>query len=300
MPPASSSGFRRPGGITLLAVLQFISAFICLLVAVIGIGAGLIGDTGETGSILFGSVLLGAAGSLQLACGLGLWRLQPYGRTIQLVFSWIGLLGFPIGTIVSIVILLYLRKPGIKILFSGRPATEFTTNELAQVTAVTEGSMGVVLAAVVIVVVLVAMTGIVAAIAIPGLLRARMAGNEAATIGTMRAINSAQASYYAQCDGYAPDLPGLKNGIEFLLQEPASAVTVTRNGYNITLEPAETAVLVQNPRAGCAGTVTDFFARADPVTPGSSGIRYFATDARGTIYQSTTPMSDTDTATPLQ
>ncbi|MYK90064.1 MAG: prepilin-type N-terminal cleavage/methylation domain-containing protein, partial [Acidobacteria bacterium] len=41
--------------------------------------------------------------------------------------------------------------------------------------------------------IVVAIIGIIAAIAAPGLLRARMAGNEASAIGSLRAINSAQA-----------------------------------------------------------------------------------------------------------
>ena len=43
--------------------------------------------------------------------------------------------------------------------------------------------------------IVVAIIGIIAAIAVPGLLRARMSGNESSAIGSMRAINSAQASY---------------------------------------------------------------------------------------------------------
>ena len=43
--------------------------------------------------------------------------------------------------------------------------------------------------------------GIVAAIAIPGLLRARMGGNEASAIGTMRAMSSAQATFAATHEG---------------------------------------------------------------------------------------------------
>ena len=41
--------------------------------------------------------------------------------------------------------------------------------------------------------IVVAIIGIIAAIAIPGLLRARMAGNEASAIGSVRAVNSAEA-----------------------------------------------------------------------------------------------------------
>ena len=46
--------------------------------------------------------------------------------------------------------------------------------------------------------IVVAIIGIIAAIAVPGLLRARMSGNEASAIGSLRAINSGQASYLVE------------------------------------------------------------------------------------------------------
>src|SRR5262245_53455429 len=47
--------------------------------------------------------------------------------------------------------------------------------------------------------IVVAIIGIIAAIAVPGLLRARMSGNEASAIGSLRAINSGEASYSSSC-----------------------------------------------------------------------------------------------------
>src|ERR671923_213978 len=49
--------------------------------------------------------------------------------------------------------------------------------------------------------IVVAIIGIIAAIAVPGLLRARQSGNEASAIGSMRAINSAQVTFAASCGG---------------------------------------------------------------------------------------------------
>ena len=49
--------------------------------------------------------------------------------------------------------------------------------------------------------IVVAIIGIIAAIAIPGLLRARMSGNEASAIGSVRAVHSAQATFAASCGG---------------------------------------------------------------------------------------------------
>ena len=64
--------------------------------------------------------------------------------------------------------------------------------------------------------IVVAIIGIIAAIAVPGLLRARMSGNEASAIGSMRAVNTAQQNYSQQCNGYAPLLTELKLAGNFL------------------------------------------------------------------------------------
>ena len=62
--------------------------------------------------------------------------------------------------------------------------------------------------------IVVAIIGIIAAIAVPGLLRARMSGNEASAIGSLRAINSAEVAYSssAASGGYAILLGVLADG----------------------------------------------------------------------------------------
>ena len=51
--------------------------------------------------------------------------------------------------------------------------------------------------------IVVAIIGIISAIAVPGLLRARMSGHEASAIGSLRAINSSQQAYSSACaNGY--------------------------------------------------------------------------------------------------
>ena len=59
--------------------------------------------------------------------------------------------------------------------------------------------------------IVVAIIGIIAAIAVPGLLRARQSGNEASAIGSVRALNSSEATYSASCGGggYASTLAAL-------------------------------------------------------------------------------------------
>ncbi len=59
--------------------------------------------------------------------------------------------------------------------------------------------------------IVVAIIGIIAAIAVPGLLRARMAGNEASAIGSLRTVNSSQQAFSSSCANgfYATDMPAL-------------------------------------------------------------------------------------------
>src|SRR5713226_7296610 len=62
--------------------------------------------------------------------------------------------------------------------------------------------------------IVVAIIGIIAAIAVPGLLRARISGNEASAIGSLRAVGSAQSTFAASCANgmYAQTLDILGTG----------------------------------------------------------------------------------------
>jgi type IV pilus assembly protein PilA len=145
----------------------------------------------------------------------------------------------------------------------------------------------------------VAIIGIVAAIAVPGLLRARTSSNEASAIGSLRTINSGQASYASSCaaGGYAIDLkdlvkaaPGSNQG--FVSPDLYSNLVV-KSGYTVSLaKDAGAGVLDVGTGAstcnGSASTPASFYvATADPVTANKTGTRYFATDARGAIFYDT-------------
>jgi len=140
--------------------------------------------------------------------------------------------------------------------------------------------------------IVVAIIGIIAAIAVPGLLRARMSGNEASAIGSLRAINSAESTYSSSCgaNGYAESL-------EDLIAAPASSTQgfispdlyqngVTKSGYVVNVSQDTSAVQIATTSKTCNSTASysAYFAEAHPVTPGSTGQRSFGTDARGTIY----------------
>jgi prepilin-type N-terminal cleavage/methylation domain-containing protein len=159
--------------------------------------------------------------------------------------------------------------------------------------------------------IVVAIIGIIAAIAVPGLLRARMSGNEASAIGSLRAIVSGQASFSSSCGngGYATSLEDLgtapDGGTAFISPDLGKADPVVKSGYEVELVGAEGAVQVADGDATCNGVVAEsaYFATANPQTHNGTGTRYFATDTRGTIFQDPAEAiveADIDDAAPVQ
>ena len=153
--------------------------------------------------------------------------------------------------------------------------------------------------------IVVAIIGIIAAIAVPGLMRARMSGNESSAIGSLRAINSAQSTYASSCanGGYATTLADLAlvppNSTAAFISpdlDPATAnagpTGVAKSGYDVLLA-AEAAAVAVTPAANtcnnsAAAAVSSYWASAVPLQLGSTGQRSFATDTRSTIFQDNT------------
>jgi type IV pilus assembly protein PilA len=147
--------------------------------------------------------------------------------------------------------------------------------------------------------IVVAIIGIIAAIAVPGLLRARMSGNEASALSSLRVINSANLNYNINCSnnsGYAPSLANLATpptggGQPFISPDlsAAAGVPVAKSGFNITYTVSNvvaTAPLTCNGAA--AGSVAaNYLAVADPQSWGASGNRHFGTSESQTIFQET-------------
>jgi type IV pilus assembly protein PilA len=140
--------------------------------------------------------------------------------------------------------------------------------------------------------IVVAIIGIIAAIAVPGLLRARMSGNEASAIGSLRAINSAESTYSSSCggNGYAENLVDLytppAGSTAGFISPDLNADGVTKSGYIVNLDQDTSAVAIATTSQTCNGSnsFSAYFAEAHPATVGSTGQRSFATDTRGTIY----------------
>jgi prepilin-type N-terminal cleavage/methylation domain-containing protein len=140
--------------------------------------------------------------------------------------------------------------------------------------------------------IVVAIIGIIAAIAVPGLMRARMSGNEASAIGSLRAINSSQSTFASSCGqgNYAGTLVGLAsapNGSgEGFISRDLAADPATKSGYTISLT-AGSAAPTGVTSCSSATLVQTYIAYGAPTVPNSTGTRYFGTNQGGTIYQNT-------------
>ena len=150
--------------------------------------------------------------------------------------------------------------------------------------------------------IVVAIIGIIAAIAVPGLLRARISGNEASAIGSLRATSSAQSTFAASCANglYAQTMDilgtGPSGGSAFISPDLGAAATNVKSGYSVSMTGTVATGLACN---GATSLASGFHAWADPIST-STGTRYFFTNTTGTIWQSTSSVgaSGSDSATP--
>lgn len=126
--------------------------------------------------------------------------------------------------------------------------------------------------------IVVAIILIIAAIAIPNLLRSRMAANEASAVGSMRTINTACVTYSTTYGTGFPALlanlkgPGPATAVQADLIDSVLA-TGTKSGYIFTYVAG----------AVVAGVIPTYTLNADPVNMGTTGQRHFFTDQSGVI-----------------
>jgi len=144
--------------------------------------------------------------------------------------------------------------------------------------------------------IVVGIIGIIAAIAVPGLIRARMSGNEASAIGSMRAIHNSEVTYAQACGGggYATSLddlaaPPTSGGSPFISPD-LNANGVVKAGYTIQIAPGTGASNVLAGGSTCNGSASQstYHATGTPATLGQSGTRAFATNNSGTVFQNFT------------
>lgn len=147
-------------------------------------------------------------------------------------------------------------------------------------------------------IIVVGILGVVSAITVPAVMRARITANETAVLGSMRAVNSAQAAYAgaASPGGYAVSFtilvqacPGSSHGFisPDLAGDPAQ-----KSGYTVALGPG---TMGAGP-ADCNGQATSvgYYLTAVPISVGLTGHRGFASTSPGVIYFTATGLAPTE------
>jgi type IV pilus assembly protein PilA len=137
--------------------------------------------------------------------------------------------------------------------------------------------------------IVVAIILIIAAIAIPNLLRSRMAANEASAVGSIRTMNTAAITFNSTYgDGFPPSLAVLGGTGAASCQNTQLLDTTLaggqKSGYNFALVPGTVAVVAAAVPAGCTAGFTDgYVVTATPQNVGTTGQRAFCSDASGVI-----------------
>jgi len=159
--------------------------------------------------------------------------------------------------------------------------------------------------------VVVGILGVIGAIAIPSLMRARINADEGSAIATLRAVNSAQASYVGAAGngGYAVLLATLAtpcpSTTHAFLSPDLSVDPAIKAGYRVTLAASASSVAAA-PDCNTTPTRTGFYSTAVPLDAGVSGHRAFASTAEGTIFVDSGGVAPTEAAiaahvaTPIQ
>jgi prepilin-type N-terminal cleavage/methylation domain-containing protein len=155
--------------------------------------------------------------------------------------------------------------------------------------------------------IVVAIIGIIAAIAVPGLLRARIAGNEASAIGSLRVINSANLNWMTNCAGgrgYADGLddlgiPPSSGGQPFISPDLSSSTTVSKSGYAVSYAAIGTAITGLTTCSTVTAATPFYNAFAAPLAPNTTGVRYFGSNEQQTLFEDadTSPAAVTFDAT---
>ena len=141
--------------------------------------------------------------------------------------------------------------------------------------------------------IVVAIIGIIAAIAIPSLLRARVSANESATIGDIRTVISGQANYAGAngglfesnyvclatkggCIGVPPP-----NSPTFL--DSQIAALIAKSGYVRVSEVGAVVPAALRPPGTSPTSINTFAYLTSPLSLGQTGVRGFGGDGSGVV-----------------
>ncbi len=142
--------------------------------------------------------------------------------------------------------------------------------------------------------IVVAIILIIAAIAIPNLLRSRIAANEASAVGSLRTLNTAEITYnttyptvgFTGLGALGPGTGTVSSTSAGMID--ANLASGTKSGYTFTVTP------------GSGAPIASYESTAAPVTPGTTGQRYFCSDTSGVIkYDATSTANCLTNGSPI-
>ena len=206
---------------------------------------------------------------------------EPSGKaTASLICGIFGFFVFPVPILAIIfghLALSEIKKSGGRLLGQGRA-----------IAGLVLGYTGIL--------VVVPMMLILAAIAIPNLLRARVAANEASAVSSMRTINAAEVTYRSAYPavGYACTFGALGGNAAHANSDAAGLLDAQlasgiKHGYRFEMASCEN-----------GGDEAKYQVIASPVTPGSSGTRTFCSDQTAVIKVSRQGEDCLESGTPLE
>ena len=145
----------------------------------------------------------------------------------------------------------------------------------------------------------VALIGMLATLAIPGLMRARVGAQSASALGTLRVVNSAQLSYAITCGlgFYAPGFVNLTHkppgAMEpYLDGSIATGATFVKSGYNFSMAGTAHAGAPGTCNGLAPGSAAPGYAVvADQLDAQPGKGRFFGTNSDGVIYEHTDTLS---------
>jgi prepilin-type N-terminal cleavage/methylation domain-containing protein len=141
--------------------------------------------------------------------------------------------------------------------------------------------------------IVVAIILIIAAIAIPNLLRAKMSANEASAVATLRTLNTSAVAYSTTYGAYPTNLTDLgpasspTSTAADLIDSVLSKDPATKSGYTFTWSGTAS-----------SGVIASYTLTAKPLTQGVTGQRGFFTDQSGVIRADVTGTASVS-STPL-
>jgi len=208
---------------------------------------------------------------------------ETSGKAIASLVSGIFFLIFPVA--LAAVVLGHLSLSDIK-----KSAGRLTGTGIA-IAGLVLGYLGIVMIPFIL---------IIAAIAIPNLLRSRVAANEASAVGSLRTLDRAAVEYASSYqNGYPSSLDVFGDGAKsrgdcnHAALIDRALVSGRKNGYEFVYtavfpdQATQPAISPKAAAVGCtSGGASGYSITADPIEPNQSGRRHFYTDQTGMIRAS--------------